>query len=115
VSDNHTVYIHPSSDGEDGFGLNVRTGTRYELDFRTGTPGSYSFWTGEFQNGSAVRIAVPAPTGSWDVTVWGVPDAEAERSSLAELDSGPGGWYYEPATGLIHLRFTKDHRGGVIE
>ena len=64
---------------------------------------------------SAFRIAVPAPPGDWDVTIWGVPDAEAERASLSQLSAGPGGWYYQSSTGLIHLRFTKDHRGGVIE
>ena len=114
IGDGRQLYIAPSSAGESSFSLNIQTGTRYELDFRTGTPGGYSFWTGEFSAGGAVRIAVPAPPGSWNVTIWGVPDAEAERASIGELGSGPGGWYYEAATDLIHIRFTKDHRGGEI-
>jgi hypothetical protein len=114
VDDGRELYIAPAYLGDASFSLNIQTSTRYELDFRTGTPGGYSFWTGEFSAGGAVRIAVPAPPGSWNVTIWGVPDAEAERSSIGELGSGPGGWYYESATGLIHIRFTKDHRGGEI-
>ena len=112
--DGRTLYLKGSDDPDDSMSINLIADVEHEIDFREGTPEQYTFWTSEFSGTGAVRNAVPAPPGSWTVTIWGVSNPEV--GSLAEFDSGPGGWFYESGTGLIHLRFTESAgRGGVIE
>jgi cell migration-inducing and hyaluronan-binding protein len=112
VANGRTVFVQGAASGDSSMGLNVETNARYHLDFRNGDPSAYTFWTGEFSGGGAVRIAVPAPPGSWTVTIWGISDPEVD--SLGDLGSGEAGYYYAPGTGLIHLRFTRQNRGGEI-
>ena len=112
--DGRTLFLRGAGSPSSTMSINLIADAQHRFDFREETPDQYTFWSSEFNGDGAVRIAVPEPSGNWTVTIWDVSDSEV--GSLTALNSGPGGWFYDSATGLIHLRFTESAgRGGVIE
>ena len=109
--DGRTIPVR-AANGGGWMTINLQMGRAHVVDPEHGAPPSYSFWVHDHTRPGAIRLAVPAPSGAWDVTIWG-PD-RGRVWSLDELDSGEAGWYHDPVTGLIHLRFTDDARGGEV-
>lgn len=110
--DGREVYVTGSGEEEDWMAINLQMERDHVFDFDRGAPDFYSFWVNEFTAAGGIRVAVPAPSGSWDVEIWG-PN-RGQVGSLAELDAGLAGWFHDAATGLVHVRYTSEARGGEI-
>ena len=110
--DGRVVAVAGSGEGEDWMAINLQMERDHVLDFHRTDPEFYSFWVNEFTAAGGIRVAVPAPSGLWDVVIWGPNRGRVD--SLAQLDSGLAGWFYDAATGLIHVRYTSEARGGEI-
>jgi len=111
--DGRSVFLASEQGWQSTIALNGRAGRAYTVDPSGSNPSGWSFWGDEIPAGGAIVIAVPAPTGSWTVEIWG-PN-RGSVASRAALDSGTAGWFYDSATGLLYLRFTSAARGGIAE
>jgi cell migration-inducing and hyaluronan-binding protein len=110
--DGRSVYITGSGEEEDWMAINVQMDRDHALDFQRIHPEFYSFWVNEFTAPGGIRVTVPAPSGHWEVEIWGPNRGAVDL--LAELDTGLAGWYHDPSTDLIHIRYTSEARGGEI-
>jgi hypothetical protein len=79
---------------------------RYDVAFLGGTaPTRPQFYANELAAGESVRVTVPYPTGAVLVyRDYATSRGIAPAGSLAELDAGGGGWFYDVQTGLLHLK-----------
>lgn len=79
------------------------------LSWQEATPDEFNMYVSGISaaaEGKGARFAFPAPPGSWNFQVNG---QSTPAASLDELNSGPSNWFYDSATGLVHVRLVGEN------